>query len=176
MAATGGSSPTATERELITAERMPFRPLRHGSTEQLLLGNRSVRPWSPSAVRGRRSERNRRIACDCRHLQPRPGPSHHGLTEQLRSSQFVSDDFQNELAFLGIDASPAFVRKPEGNACIERFFRSLKEQLLWVRHFPSVPELVRALEEFRALYNQQTMVSYWNSMFSRSSQVMISQR
>ena len=46
--------------------------------------NRSVKPWSPSAVRGRRSEQNRRIACDCRHLQPRPGPSHHGLTEQLR--------------------------------------------------------------------------------------------
>ena len=40
---------------------------------------------SPSAVRGRRSERNPRIACDCRHLQPHPGPSHHGLTEQLPS-------------------------------------------------------------------------------------------
>ena len=46
-------------------------------------GNRSVKPWSPSAVRGRRSEQNRRIACDCRYLQPRPGPSHHSLTEQL---------------------------------------------------------------------------------------------
>ena len=46
-------------------------------------GNRSAKPWSPSAVRGRRSELNRRIACDFRHLQPCPGPSHHGLTEQL---------------------------------------------------------------------------------------------
>ena len=44
--------------------------------------NRSVKPWSPSAVRGRRSEQNRRITCDCRYSQPRPGPSHHGLTEQ----------------------------------------------------------------------------------------------
>ena len=48
--------------------------------------NRSAKPWSPSAVRGRRSEPNLRIACDCRHLQPRPGPSHHGLTEQLRAA------------------------------------------------------------------------------------------
>ncbi len=48
-------------------------------------GNRSVKPWSPSAFRGRRSEQNRRIACDCRHLQPRPGPRHHGLTELLQN-------------------------------------------------------------------------------------------
>ena len=50
---------------------------------------------------------------------------------QLRhdhASQFMSDDFQNELAFLGIESSPAFVREPEGNGCIERFFRTLKEQ------------------------------------------------
>ncbi len=65
----------------------------------------------------------------------------------------MGDDFQNELAFLGIESSPAFVREPEGNGCIERFFRTLKEQLLWDRHFQSVLALVRALEEFRALCN-----------------------
>jgi len=31
--------------------------------------------------RGRHGEQNRRIACDYGHLQPRPGPSHHGLTD-----------------------------------------------------------------------------------------------
>ena len=66
----------------------------------------------------------------------------------------MSEDFQNEFAFLGIESSPAFVREPEGNSCIECFFRPLKEQLPWARHFQSLPELVRALEEFRALYNQ----------------------
>jgi len=25
------------------------------------------------------------MACDCRHFQPRPDPSHHGVTEQLQS-------------------------------------------------------------------------------------------
>ena len=60
---------------------------------------------------------------------------------QLRhdhGSQFMSDDFQNEIRFLGIGSSPAFVREPEGNGCIERFFKTLKEQLLWVRHFRSI--------------------------------------
>ena len=47
--------------------------------------------------------------------------------------------------------SSAFVREPEGNGCIERFFKTLKEQLLWVRHFRSIPELIQALREFRAL-------------------------
>ena len=70
----------------------------------------------------------------------------------------MSDDFQNELTFLGIESSPAFVREPEGNGCIERFFRTLKEQLLWVRHFQSIPELVRALKEFRALYNLHWLI------------------
>ena len=84
-----------------------------------------------------------------------------GAAEGLRhdhASQFTSDDFQNEITFLGIESSPAFVGEPEGNGCIERFFRTLKEQLLWVRHFQSIPELVRALEEFRALYNHHWLI------------------
>src|SRR4051812_49321717 len=32
----------------------------------------------------------------------------------------MSDDFQNEIRYLGIEGSPAFVRQPEGNGCIER--------------------------------------------------------
>ena len=68
-------------------------------------------------------------------------------------SQFMSDDFQAEIASLGIESSPAFVREPEGNGCIERFFRTLKEQLLWVRDFTTLEELAGALEEFRQRYN-----------------------
>jgi transposase InsO family protein len=58
-------------------------------------------------------------------------------------SQFVSDDFRNEVAFLGIASSPAFVREPEGNGCIERFFRTRKEQLLWLRDFTTLENLAR---------------------------------
>ena len=42
-------------------------------------------------------------------------------------SQYMSDDFQAELRFLGITSSPAFVRAPEGNGVAERFIRTLKE-------------------------------------------------
>jgi transposase InsO family protein len=69
-------------------------------------------------------------------------------------SQFLSRHYQGELAFLGAVSSPAFVREPEGNGCVERFWRTLKEQLLWVRTFRTVEELRVALQEFRALYNR----------------------
>ena len=34
--------------------------------------------------------------------------------------QYMSDAFQSELRFLGIDSSPAFVRAPKGNGCAEQ--------------------------------------------------------
>jgi len=70
-------------------------------------------------------------------------------------SQYVSDYFQDELKFLGITSSPAFVREPEGNGVAERFIRTLKEQLLWVRTFETVEELRVALREFQARYNRE---------------------
>ena len=73
-------------------------------------------------------------------------------------SVYTSDDFQNEVRFLGIESSPAFVRQPEGNGCIERFFRTLKEQLLWVRRFNDLAELQAALIEFRDKYNHHWIV------------------
>ena len=69
-------------------------------------------------------------------------------------SQYTSRDFQGELAFLGIESSPSFVRAPEGNGCAERFIRTLKENLLWVRTFPTIEALRRALLEFKRLYNE----------------------
>ena len=73
-------------------------------------------------------------------------------------SQYMSDAFQSELAFLGIESSPAFVRAPEGNGCAERFIRTLKENLLWVRPFETVEELRQALLEFRDAYNATWLV------------------
>jgi putative transposase len=73
-------------------------------------------------------------------------------------SQFVARDFQAEIAFLGIESSPAFVREPEGNGCAERFIRVLKENLLWVRRFATIEELRRALLDFRRYYNQSWIV------------------
>ena len=73
-------------------------------------------------------------------------------------SRYLADAFQAEIAFLGIESSPAFVREPEGNGCAERFIRTLKENLLWVRRFTSIEELRQALREFRRCYNQPWIV------------------
>ena len=70
----------------------------------------------------------------------------------------MSDVFRRELRFLGIESSPAFVRAPEGNGCAERFIRTLKENLLWLRTFDTVEELRRALLEFRDAYNTTWLI------------------
>ena len=73
-------------------------------------------------------------------------------------SQFVADDFQTEIAFLGLESSPAFVREPEGNGCVERFIRTLKENLLWIQRFATIEELRQALHAFQNTYNQTWIV------------------
>lgn len=73
-------------------------------------------------------------------------------------SQYLSDDFQAELRFLGMTSSPAFVRAPEGNGIAERFIRTLKEQLLWVRTFCTVEELRVGLQAWLVTYNEQWLV------------------
>jgi putative transposase len=72
--------------------------------------------------------------------------------------QYMADAFQKELRFLGVESSPAFVRAPEGNGCAERFIRTLKENLLWVRTFDTVEELRQALLEFRETYNATWLI------------------
>ncbi len=61
-------------------------------------------------------------------------------------SNYLADDFQQEVAFFGIQSSPSFVREPEGNGVAERFIRTLKENLLWVElrdHRGTPPGLAR---------------------------------
>ena len=73
-------------------------------------------------------------------------------------SQYTSKHFQDELTFLGIESSPAFVRAPEGNGCAERFIRTLKEQMLWLQLFDTVEELRLALRAWLKLYNERWLV------------------
>jgi transposase InsO family protein len=73
-------------------------------------------------------------------------------------SQYVSHDFRKEIRFLGVESSPSFVREPEGNGCAERFIRTLKENLSWVRRFETVEELRLALQGFRDAYNRTWII------------------
>jgi putative transposase len=73
-------------------------------------------------------------------------------------SQYMSHVFQEELTFVGITSSPAFVREPEGNGCAERFIRTLKENLLWLTTFETVEALRLALHEFQRQYNETWLI------------------
>jgi transposase InsO family protein len=73
-------------------------------------------------------------------------------------SQFISHAFQDELKTLGIKSSPFFVRQPEGNGCVERFIRTLKEQLLWLQRFRTVAELNHALRNFAHRFNNHRTI------------------
>src|SRR5271154_7045720 len=72
---------------------------------------------------------------------------------------YMSGDFQDEIKCLGIEASPSFVRQPEGNGVAERFIRTLRENLLWVRTFKTIEELRAELVAFARRYNETWLVA-----------------
>ena len=77
-------------------------------------------------------------------------------------SNDLADDFQQAVAFFGIESSPSFVREPEGNGVAERVIRTLKENLLWVRSFETIEALRLALLEFKRTYNEQWMLEKYD--------------
>lgn len=79
----------------------------------------------------------------------------HGLVlRHDHGSQYLSQVFQEERTFLGLASAPAFVREPEGHGCAERFIRTLKEHLLWLKTFDTVEALRLALHEFQRQDNE----------------------
>ena len=74
-------------------------------------------------------------------------------------SNYMAGDFQDEIKCLGIEASPSFVREPEGNGVAERFIRTLKENLLWVKTFETIEELRAELVAFARRYNETWLVA-----------------
>ncbi|MBF2761768.1 MAG: transposase [Ectothiorhodospiraceae bacterium AqS1] len=66
--------------------------------------------------------------------------------------------FRNEIRWLGIDSSPSFVRSPQGNGCVERFIRTIKENLLWPEMYSCLEDLQRALQRFKDKYDEKWLV------------------
>ena len=100
-------------------------------------------------------------------IRERFGGIGEGVARGLRlrhdhGSNYLADDFQQEVAFFGIESSPSFVREPEGNGVAERFIRTLKENVLWVRSFETIEELRLALLEFKRTYNEQWMLEKYD--------------
>ena len=117
-----------------------------------------------AAARGNRFEALEPIR---QGVRDRFGDIGDGIARGLRlrhdhGSNYLADDFQQEVAFFGIESSPSFVREPEGNGVAERFIRTLKENLLWVRSFDTIEALRLALLEFKRTYNEQWMLEKYH--------------
>ena len=72
--------------------------------------------------------------------------------------QYLSDHFQNQIKFWGIAPSFAFVAEPETNGVAERFYRTLKEQVIYGRTYRTIEELRLAIADFIELYNKYWLV------------------
>ena len=73
-------------------------------------------------------------------------------------SNFMADVFQKQMKFWGAAPSYSFVAEPETNGCIERLFRTLKEQVIHGRIFQTIDDVRTAVREFIARYNAEWLI------------------
>jgi transposase InsO family protein len=69
-------------------------------------------------------------------------------------TQYLSDHFQNQIKFWGIAPSFAFVAEPQTNGVAERFFKTLKEQVIYGRNYRTIKEVREAVADFIERYNR----------------------
>ena len=70
----------------------------------------------------------------------------------------MAEDFQNQIKAWGMAPSFAFVGQPQTNGVIERFFRTLKEQVVHGRIFQTLDEVRAAVRDFVDRYNTQWLI------------------
>lgn len=70
-------------------------------------------------------------------------------------SQYVSEHFQTELKHFGIRQSLAYVGEPQTNGVAERFWKTLKKQVLEGRIYQTLADLREALNKFMVTYNRR---------------------
>lgn len=68
-------------------------------------------------------------------------------------TQYTADHLLNQINFLGIAPSFAFVAEPQTNVVAERFNRTLKEQAIYGRVFDNVESVRAAVTAFKDRYN-----------------------
>jgi len=74
-------------------------------------------------------------------------------------SQRTSVSFMKACRDLGVSQAFTSYNNPKGNADTERVFRTMKEELLWLREWNSPFELVDALSGWIAQYNSSYLHS-----------------
>jgi transposase InsO family protein len=73
-------------------------------------------------------------------------------------SQYTSDYFLKQIAYMGIQDSFGLVKQPQTNGVAERFNRTLKEQILHGRIFRNIEEVREAVHRFVELYNAKWLL------------------
>ncbi|HJN26121.1 MAG TPA: integrase core domain-containing protein [Rhodospirillales bacterium] len=73
-------------------------------------------------------------------------------------TRYLSDHFTGQIRFRGIHPSYSLVGEPQGNGVVERFNRTLKEQVVHGRVYRNIDELRGAVRKFVKLYNDQWLV------------------
>lgn len=69
--------------------------------------------------------------------------------------QYTSGHFQDELRHLGVRQSLAYLGEPETNGVVERFWKTLKKQVIEGRIYQNLDDLRKALLDFVDLYNHR---------------------
>ncbi len=72
--------------------------------------------------------------------------------------QYITDAWINEVKWLGMTITRAYVGEPECNGIIERFMRTLKEQCIYLHRFASLAEARRIIGEFIQRYNTEWLI------------------
>jgi putative transposase len=82
-----------------------------------------------------------------------------GLSLRMdHGTQYLSDHFQNQIKYWGINPSFAFIEQPQTNGVAERFIRTLKEQAIYGRVFFNLREVREAVGRFIDTYNREWRV------------------
>ncbi|MDD3910860.1 MAG: integrase core domain-containing protein [Bacteroidales bacterium] len=83
------------------------------------------------------------------------------MSLRLRSdhgTQYDSRDFMKEMEYLGLKMSKSFVRSPECNGCIERFNRTIEEEVFSIENFYSIEEAHVVIKRFIDNYNKDWII------------------
>jgi len=104
--------------------------------------------------RTRRPGRHARLRCERRRGAARGVELRHSAGQQ-NGSPYLTDWFQSQSRFHGFTPSFAFVGEPETNGVVERFNRTLKEQIIHGRTYRDRDELAAAVAVFVATYNRE---------------------
>jgi len=87
-----------------------------------------------------------------------PGAARGLALRHDHGSAFLAEHFDRQIRFWGITPSYAFVGEPETNGVIERFFRTLKEQIVHGRIYQTIDDVRHAVRTFVTRYNAEWLI------------------